>query len=187
MIFILSGSTVFASGYSNEIQLTVKQRYEVKSYSASALNGLKGQYKFTALDSSYPMPDGSVENVLRFDLCGQQDQKIILLNFEETGKYEYLLEQVNTNKDNYILDKSKYKISIYIEKSTLGEISSQVIVENDKNEKVGDLVFTNYYDAPYKSVKTGDDLNLFLYIATIIILFSILFAITSVKSRRRAD
>lgn len=162
-IFIME-ETVNAENLSaSTVILNVEQQFEPLA-NVYKETDLKGEYCILAKDNSYPLPENTKGGKFKFELQGKNSNRKLEFVFEQEGLYEYTIEQISSKRNNYIFDKNKYNVFVYVDRVG-GKLASQVIVKNSSNNKVTSLIFNNTYKAEGQNyVKTGDDTNIFLWL-----------------------
>ncbi len=130
--------TVFAA---NPVSITVTQSFTT----TQPLAADSFTYRFSALDPANPMPEGSGADGYEFTLEGNASAEIGPITYEAEGIFEYEITQVvNAPVTGYEYDTQVYTVSVYAYYYE-GTLDTQVIVENEANEKVSDITFANAY------------------------------------------
>ena len=154
-----------------EVPLTVKQSFEQNSDEKEI--DLTGTYEFRALDVGIPMPEDTNSDIYNFILEGNNDEKMLSLQFQHAGIYRYHLVQTSKSKEHYSYDKSSYIIAVYIKNGENGKLLPQVIAEKNDGKKYAELIFYNSYNKIHKpstpsepsdQVQTGDSTDIKMYV-----------------------
>ena len=154
-----------------EVPLTVKQSFEQNSDEKEI--DLTGTYEFRALDVGIPMPEDTNSDIYNFILEGNNDEKMLSLQFQHAGVYRYHLVQTSKSKEHYSYDKSSYIIAVYIKNGENGKLLPQVIAEKNDGKKYAELIFYNSYNKIHKpstpsepsdQVQTGDSTDIKMYV-----------------------
>lgn len=111
--------------------------------------------KVEAESTGAPLPEGSSDGVYEKTVKGA-GKFDLSLDFSELGVYTYTITQLPGN-DPYAVsyDKTTYKLTVYI----LNEddvVTSTVVLEDDKGNKVDVALFHNVYKKPYIPPTTYD-------------------------------
>lgn len=146
-------------------------------------------YKLTALSEKNPMPKNSQGGEFSFSIQGGAKHTIGPMAYPLTGVYAYKLEQtVNKESEGYTYDKRIYEITVYVKNAKGGGSAAELIVKNEKGEKVSNIAYQNSYDKKEKDpvtkkpgvdtpkgsgigtshaapIKTGDTSNIVLWTA----------------------
>lgn len=138
-----SGSAVYAQQTQADVILPVVQKFTVKNAKDDSVNR-QCSYELVALDADNPMPAGSTSGRYDFTLDGNAEQKLSL-TYVHGGIYKYHLRQTTEKADNYHYDGRFYTICVYVENGQNGQLTSQVIVENEQKEKCDNLIFENSF------------------------------------------
>lgn len=155
LVFLLShGSVIFAQetgeadgaavGEKAEVVLPVTQTFAVKNAPPGSVE-TRSVYELAALDEAAPMPEGSADGRYTFALRGDSRRELTL-TYSHGGVYRYRLCQVTPpGDDGYQYDRRVYTVSVYIINGTNGQLTPQVIAENEQGEKCANLLFANAY------------------------------------------
>lgn len=177
-IFVMTISPAYASDYSLQISLPVKQEFTVENKGTESVNQT-GIYELTAISENAPLPDGSKNGKYIFSIQDTEKKIVIPIKYVTAGVYNYKLQQITEDAEKYTYDRTRYTITVYIQNEKTGRLSSQIIVEDDNDKKCGEVVFSNSYKGtsvkkPSKQVFTGNTINIafwiFLEITSLIII-----------------
>lgn len=173
-LFLISGKAVYALDKKLEVPLTVKQHFDDQS---GKLNKSEktGKYTIRSVADGNTMPENSVNGNYSFQIEDNGTYTIPLL-FEKAGIYNYTINQVTEEKENYVLDNTTYSVTIYVKNTASGGLIPEVVVKKGTAEKCDEIGFYNSYihkqvstetsngkDKPSKPIKTGDDSPLALW------------------------
>jgi len=143
-------------------------------------------YRLRPLETGAPMPDGSAHDGYEFQITGNDSLYIGQFSYKKQGAYSYdLSKMIETDKPDYIDKKRKYKIEVYVDE----ELMTGVAVMNEDGTKAETIMFETVYRVPpgpnipdrpstpppyypgggLNPLKTGDDMNLALFMALIIV------------------
>ncbi|WP_177159556.1 Spy0128 family protein [Granulicatella balaenopterae] len=178
------------NGSALTVVLNVGQQFDTLSNTYKD-EDLKGEYCILAKDNSYPLPENMKGGKFNFELQGKNHNRKLEFVFEQEGLYEYTIEQISLERQNYSFDKKVYNIFIDVER--LGEkLVAQVIVKNNLNEKVTNLIFNNSYNNEKavfskadKLPKTGIATNTKLFGIIFLGFGGILFIVNYAHTKRR--
>lgn len=132
-----------------EVPMTVKQFFLAEEERKEI--DLTGTYEFRTLEAENPMPDESQNGIYTFLLEGKQAEQKIYLTYDHAGVYHYELIQTTSEKEDYIYDAGKYRITLYIQNGNDGTLFPEVVAEKEDGKKSGELKFVNRY----KTSETG--------------------------------
>lgn len=181
---------VYAAENVVNIPLKVRQEFNIYNKSSKEID-MSGKYELKTISENSPMPKESKNGSFVFDIYGNYKNFTIPLSYTHVGMYTYEIQQITQPKDNYIYDKNKYKIVVYIKNTENNTLTSQIIVENEKNEKCEEIYFHNNYEqkneindknkiddtSKINIPKTGDSTNIGFYILILVISFGLLIGI----------
>jgi len=180
LVIVLQTLTVipsFAKTTQVEAMFMVCQEFTVKNGKKPSV-GTEFDYKLTPLESGIPMPEGTnPEGEYHFKLDGTE-QIAIKIKYDQVGLYQYKIEpMIEKEYSGYIYDKSVYAVNVYV-KNLEEELIVTVIGTNQKNEKVGEILYENSYAAKGigENIQTGDTTMMYQYgvvcsISLLVILF----------------
>lgn len=206
-----SGSIVHAQQTQADLNLPVVQKFTVKNALHDAVNK-KGSYELTALDAENPMPEGSTEGRHSFEINGNGQAELSMTYFHG-GVYKYRICQTTPEADRYSYDRRIYTVTVYVENGQNGELTTQVIAENEKKEKCENISFENSYtgkDIPGTQTqgspkpgsqnqgsqnpagggdqtRTGDNTPLAVWIAMLVIALSGIAAVFMLKRKAESE
>lgn len=166
MLISLNIFTASASDSLLDIKIPVRQMFLTQSASVPP-SAQHGKYVLSSEGPNMPMPEGSQDEQHEFSITGNNRTSEIHIPFSKTGIYHYTLKQITEDTDNYVYDRIVYTITVYIENSHTGDLSSQIIVENDEMGKCAEICFENQYKNNGNSLEnppaTGDQTNILLW------------------------
>lgn len=149
---VLPVKGTFAASHAAEVPLTVSQKFQQKGNDKNA--DLTGSYTFRALDKNIPMPKGSKDGSYSFSLKGKEDSVTLRLSYTAAGTYRYELFQATEDKKLYTYDKSRYSITVYVEKTDDNSLTAQVIATKEDGKKYGSISFQNICTGTYPAAST---------------------------------
>lgn len=194
---------VYAAENVINIPLKVRQEFNISNKNSKEID-MSGKYELKAISENSPMPKESKNGSFVFNIDGNAKQFTIPLAYTHGGVYIYQIQQITQYKDNYIYDKNKYKIAVYIKNTENNTLTSQIIVENEKNEKCEEISFYNSYEQKNEIndiikkpnvqnkikinvPKTGDSTNIGFYILILAISFILLIGIQFREYKNRKN
>ena len=119
------------------------------------------EFEFTlSADPGTPMPANTSIFITRDDK--DQTKSFGEITFTKPGKYTYTVEEVEGDDDDITYDTKAHKVTIEIVDDGNGNLIAKKGTSAIKKVK-----FTNTYK-PEKTVKTGDDSNMIIYLAGMI-------------------
>lgn len=147
LIFI-SVSTVYAAD-SVDIAIPVSQEI-VMADSHDTPESLTFHYALSTDQEDAPMPTGSEDGKYDFSISGPDSEITIPLHFTHAGVYHYTLHQIDETTEYCICDDSCYEATVYVQNEPSGNLSVQMIVEDESDgKKCGEILFrTAYRDIP---------------------------------------
>ena len=110
------------------------------------------------------------------------------IQFNSPGDYVYRIFQKELDKENWIIDKSIYEVTVRITNSKEGELESQVwAIKNESESKTDKIEFTNSKTQPAGNVSTFDKNNIVFWcgIAGISIIGTIVIYLISKRRNGR--
>jgi len=128
-----------------------------------------------------PMPEGSANGVYRWTMRGNAETELTIFGSQE-GTYVYTIaQQVAHAQADYQYDRRVYRATLYVYRDSADRLSTSVVLQNEKGDKLSKAVFKNRYEkksdptpTPPKggsggNVKTGDenDMNLYMLLMAI--------------------
>ncbi len=197
MLLVLSGTAFAADGTEGEqtdmvsVFIPVEQHFQTNSQNPGKIKQT-WTYKLTALDDA-PLPETGENGAYTFTMTGNETKQVGSIDYTHAGIYHYQLTLCKGPKNDgkYTVDKKAYNITVSVENAENG-LTSEVIVENMCGEKVDSIEFEHLYTIvkcippkktiKAKQVKTGDDVQVGLFIGAGITALS---AIVILESRRR--
>lgn len=186
-VMLFSVSTVYASERTVQISLPVKQIFTVENAGSASVDQTV-DYTFEAVSENAPMPEKSQNKQYGFSMQGNQQQFDIPLSFEHGGIYTYKLSVNNKDDGGYHYDKTCYVVTVYVQNEA-DRLTTQVIVENGKQEKSEEIRYQHTYQAsvqPNSGVggptKTGDSGNGMLWFGLILSCIGMLAVLMVKKS-----
>lgn len=191
-IFVMTVSTAYASDYSLQISLPIKQEFTVKNKGTNSVNQT-GIYELTAISENAPLPKDSKDGKYVFSIEGAKNQVEIPINYDKAGLYSYTLKQITEDAKYYNYDRKSYKINVYVQNEEDGSFSSQVIVEDLGNAKCDEITFTNSYKGKPiivsgDPVLTGNTINIvFWSFLAVVSLVTILVLSYKGKGRNKSQ
>jgi len=140
-------------------------------------------FKLAARNTSYPMPDGSKDGVKTIRVTAPGEGEFGTWSYTKTGTYYYSVFEEDTRESGYAYDKTVYTITDKVSDKD-GQLVLSRTVTNSKNKKVDDMEFVNKFSKSANAnagkeggggsgnsgggggatAKTGDDMELALYI-----------------------
>ena len=198
---------VYAAENVINIPLIVRHEFNIYNKNSKEID-MSGKYELKAISENSPMPKESKNGSFVFNIDGNDKQFTIPLSYTHGGMYTYEIKQITQSKDNYIYDKNKYKIAVYIKNTENSTLTSQIIVENEKNEKCKEISFYNSYEqkneindiikkpnvqnkiddtSKINVPKTGDSTNIGFYILILAISFILLIGIQFREYKNRKN
>lgn len=162
VIFSFIGFNVYASGNAIEVVIPVSQKFYIQGGSTGEHTHI-GNYELCSKETESPMPEGSENSRFVFSIYGNNTSNEIKLLYNRAGAYHYTLKQITEDSKKYRYDRTIYTITVYIQNTPDGKLSSQVVVENDEDGKCAEICFENNYindSNPTPSPETGDKTNL---------------------------
>lgn len=159
------------------------------SQSIAYSNGYKPQvtdfdYELTAVSSDAPdfNPDAE-ENVFQFTLTGE-DSMELAFHFDHAGQYQYTLQpKIEAQYPNYTFDRSVYQITAFVENVDSALKVSLVVTDSD-GSKLDNISYGHRY-AICHIPTTGDDSNVPLWLAGMLVSAGGVIVCVAVGSRRR--
>lgn len=164
-------------------------------------------YKLTALDEKNPMPENSQGGELSISIQGSTKHTLGAMVYQAAGIYSYKLEQsVEKESEGYTYDKRTYEITVYVRNTEGAGRAAELIIKNEKGEKVSRIAYQNSYDKKEKDpvtkkpgidnpkgsgigtshsapIKTGDTSNIALW-ATLALTAMISLLVTIMVTKR---
>lgn len=196
-----------AEGQPASISLEINQGFSVENGTppTDTFN-----YKLTALDEKNPMPEDSQGGEFSFSIKGSAKHTIGAMLYQSAGIYSYKLEQsVKKETEGYTYDKRTYEITVYVKSTEGAGRTAELIIKNEKGEKVSKIDYQNSYDKKEKEpvtkkpgidnpkgsgigtshsapIKTGDTSNIALWtVLALTALVSLLVIIMMSKRNKR--
>lgn len=187
-LLIMTNSVAYAAENQISVELAVKQTIEYKNVTTQQFNKM-GTYELTCLTEEAPMPEGSENNVYLFSVNGVDETVKIPISYTHGGIYQYQLVQTTEKQDAYTYDETNYKITVYVKNGENGGLVAEVIAENGRGKKCGNIIFLNKYEKNTsanqqntESVKTGDETKLSLWLS---VLSGSAFAVLCISAIRK--
>lgn len=160
-----------------------------------------GTFSFAmeAKDSTYPMPEGSLDGTKTVNIRGAGDVEFGTITFETAGTYEYTVTETDTKQTGYTYDSAEYTLR-YSVTETDGSLSAAltIIKNNDEANAVNTAVFINTYRSAAQRVssvvagngpKTGDNSRIWLWVAVggAALVLLLLLAFLSYRRKKRGE
>lgn len=142
-LFLSSSTMVFAENTKVTTKIPVMQKFKLEHIDENYMS-LKGTYKLIALESEIPMPEGSKDQEHTFTMIGDQ-QIDLTMTYTHAGVYQYQIYQITKDSGNYVYDKERYKIFVYISNNEDSGLSAKIIVKNTWDKKCEGILFQNVY------------------------------------------
>lgn len=106
-------------------------------------------YELSTEQEDAPMPVGSENGEYDFTIQGMDSEVTIPFHFTHAGVYHYTIHQVDEDTQYCTCDHSHYEATVYVQNTPSGDLSAQMIVEEETGEKIGEILFrTVYRDIP---------------------------------------
>jgi len=140
---VLSADASFAAeGTALEVTVPVKQNF-VKTGTDRSVSE-QFSYVLTPQKAENPLPDGSTNGSYMLTLTGNEETNLSF-RYTHAGEYIYQLkESVTNSQTGYTYDSTVYTVKVYAENYN-NSLISEVIIQNDNNEKLAQAVFNNSY------------------------------------------
>lgn len=139
----LPGGSVYAQETQADMVLPVMQKFVLKNVQHEP-DDQRGSYELTAQNPGNPMPEGSANGKYLFTMEGN-GQTALSIKYAHGGQYRYVLRQITEDAKGYTYDRAVYSITVFVEKGDKGQLTPQIIVENEQNEKCEEILFENTY------------------------------------------
>ena len=173
LVFIFP-QLVHASEKSVEAILPVEQVFKIEGLKPKKIN-TSVNYSLKRYSSDYPMPSQSFGDEFRLNIDPSKSD--ISWIFDKVGIYEYDIYTDMQDSPHYIYNKEHYTIKIAVNELQDGNLSSQIVVLDDKGIKHEKLIFRHKYIGKEKEKegkkrvlpKTGDISNINMWIGIAII------------------
>lgn len=155
---------VFSTGAyalsSVQVQLTVGQAFSYKNGNKPTA-GDSFDYRLSAIDAEYPMPDNAVDGILDFTLSGKNAVTSLALRYDHAGIYKYKLEHILEKKlVGYTYDMSVYEVDVYVTNDSSNGLKASVVIIDDDGKKPDSIVYCHSYIAGGGNPRTGDRYNI---------------------------
>lgn len=147
MLILMSVGTAYATD-SVDIAIPVSQDIVMED-SHDTPESTTFHYELSTDQEDAPMPAGSEDGEYFFSISGMDSEIEIPLHFTHAGVYHYTLHQVDHDTEFCVCDHTCYDCTVYVQNEPSGDLSAQMIVEEDGGKKCGEIMFrTAYRDIP---------------------------------------
>ena len=110
------------------------------------------EFILTARDDGTPMPAGSEGRIKRVTVTGRETPDFGSIVLEYPDVYYYTVSRKAGSYDKLKTDNRTFTVMI----AKFNDGSTDVVIWNDSGEKVGTVTYTDDYEMPAKSPRTGD-------------------------------
>ena len=127
-----------------------------KTVSGKAGYSATFEFKLVAMETSYPMPAGSVNGVKTLHIRDSGQGEFGTWRYDKAGTYHYTVYEVNGGLSGYTYDTTVYTITDIV-KDENGRLVATREVRSSVNKSVSELAFLNHFSEGKDGPKTGDD------------------------------
>ena len=193
MIALLDSSAFFQTGFADTV-VNVETRIPIQQIVESDKSDVNRSftYQLQAVDKEAPMPTN--DSIYEFTLKDSTTNEIPI-TFYQPGVYHYQVNQLIPNEKitGYTYDSRQLSIEIYVSYAQNHQLTSIILVKNEKGQKLESLTFKNSF-SDQKTIaypkdkgvlpKTGEEVT-FLFSVTGMVCIWLLFLL--MMYRRKSD
>lgn len=142
-------------------------------------------------DSTYPMPEGSVDGAYSLTITGEDTESFPTITYDRVGVYTYTVYQVAGTNQKCTYDDTVYSLTVTIsnKEDYSGLEATAVLYPDSDGDKLPGAEFANKYrvDPPSDTPKTGDESSPLLYAVLIVVSMGVIVTLFLTRKSKKSE